>query len=390
MPKQTVRILSVGLGALFLLSACSSQGTSTSIAPTPSNANLTIWVDSELADPLATIAEQVMANTGDTLTIVEKDFSAIEAELASSSSVPDLFVGSGEWTDRLAGSGLISSLGESELAGFEPAITAATSYRGELYAIPYAVESLALVCNGEKVSSQPRDLNALTELGFKFVVNPGGDPYTLFPVQSSFGVLPLTLDEFGDWQAQSGLGDERSSEFATWIAANRSSVIPLDYGSAMNSLADGTLPCLVTGPWSVPELERSAELDIRIFDIPSVGGEPALSFGSSRAVFVSASTPNLEAAKRVAMYFATEPTQRLIHAQTGRIPAMSKLESVIADPITKGFIRTSKNSIGLPVSDAMQKTWGPWSKALNSLSSGAEDPALIWDQMLNEISKAIG
>jgi arabinogalactan oligomer/maltooligosaccharide transport system substrate-binding protein len=353
--------------------------------------NLTIWIDTELSSTVQTIAEQLQQNSGHTLNLVEKDFSTIEAELsAAGENAPDLFIGSSEWTDRLAGTGLIAPVGGDKLSGFDEAVTKGTSFQGQLYGIPYSVENLALVCNGTRVKDQPGSANELVEAGFKLVLSPGGDPYTLFPIQSSFGVLPLTLDEAGDWTEETGFTAARGKDFAKWMTQNRSLIRELDYSSAITALVDGVEPCLVTGPWSIPELRQRAEFEIRVYEIPSFGGEKAQAFSSARAVFVSAKGKNLDAAKVAANYFATEPVQLLIHNQTGRVPAMERVASGLDDEIIKGFSKAAASTLVLPGNNAMQNTWVPWTKALNALMRSEDSPEQIWDQLLAELKTAIG
>lgn len=379
---------------VLLLAGCvaSTQDATQPAGPgTSSGVNLTIWIDNELASTVETVAEQIQQNTGHTLSFVEKDFSTIEAELsAAGDAAPDLFIGSSEWTDRLASAGLIAALGGSGLSGFDEAVTNGTSFQGQLFGIPYAVENLALVCNGERVRNQPGSANELVEAGFKLVLSPGGDPYTLFPIQSSFGVLPLTLDESGDWTEATGFSAARGKEFAKWLSQNRSLIRELDYSSAITALVDGVEPCLVTGPWSIPELRQRAEFDIRVYEIPSFGGEKVQAFTSARAVFVSAKSKNLDAAKEAANYFATEPVQLLIHNQTGRVPAMERVASGLDDELIKGFSKAAASTLVLPGNNAMQNTWVPWTKALNSLMRSDESSDQIWDQLLAELKTAIG
>jgi arabinogalactan oligomer/maltooligosaccharide transport system substrate-binding protein len=389
--KALVALLFAGVLAL---SGCMSPAQDSTDAqgegPT-SGVELTIWVDSELSSTVETISEQLKQTTGHSLSFVEKDFSMIEAEIsASGDNSPDLFIGSSEWTDRLAGAGVVASLADGNLSGFDAAVTQGTSYQGELFAIPYSVENLALVCNGARIKSQPGSANELVEAGFKLVLSLGGDPYTLFPIQSSFGVLPLTLDETGDWTEQTGFNAARGKEFAKWLTQNRSLIRELDYSSAITALVDGVEPCLVTGPWAMPELRQRADFEIKVYQIPSFGGEKAQAFSSARAVFVSAGSKNLDAAKQAASYFATEPVQLLIHNQTGRVPAMESVAAGLDDDIVKGFSRAAASTLVLPGNKAMESTWVPWTKALNSLLRSDQSSDQIWSQLLAELKTAIG
>lgn len=393
MSKTSSQLLTAFAATALLLAGCSSGTASNSSEPTApsSGVSLTIWVDPELSETTATIAAQLKQNTGHTLDFVEKDFSNLEAELsAAGADTPDLFIGSSEWTTRLAASGFIAPLGPSGLPGFSEAVTSGTEYQGQLYGVPYAVENLALVCDGERVDRQPASGESLTTIGYRLVLNPGGDPYTLFPLQSSFGVLPLARDEFGDWTEETGFEAQRGEEFALWLAANRNLIRELDYSSGVSALINGAQPCLLTGPWSIPELRERAKFELKVYRFPSFGSEPALVFSSARAVFVTAAGENLEAAIETARYFATEPVQLLIHNQTGRIPAMQAAASATRDPVIIGFAEAAGSSVVLPGNLAMQNSWAPWTRAVNALIRSDEDPVRIWEQLLSEIKTAIG
>ena len=391
-----MRKSSLTLSALFsigalLLSGCSqaeTQPSQSQTAQASGGSTLTIWVDAELSDTAKTLAEQYAQDTGGTLSIVEKDFYQIEAELAS--GAPDLFIGSSEWTDRLAAAGAISPIGEQEPAGFETRVLQGASYQGVLYGIPYAIESLALVCNGDELKQQPSSLNELTDAGYNVIVTPGGDPYTLFPIQSSFDVYPLALDENGDWQEQSGLGSARSKEFASWLGENQSLFSQLDYSAGIAAFVDGQETCLLTGPWAISEILNRAKFTVSVYDFPSVGGSQPLSFATARAVFVAASSANQDQAKRVANYFANSATQLLIYKQTGRIPAKAEVISQIQDPVIKGFAKAAAWSVVLPNSKLMQNTWAPWSKTLNTIITTDDDPQITWDLMVQDLAKVSG
>ncbi len=378
------------IGSLFL-SGCSQsepQPSQSQTAQASGGSALTIWVDAELSDTAKTLAEQYAQDSGGTLNIVEKDFYQIETELAA--GAPDLFIGSTEWTDRLAAAGVIAPVSEQEPAGFETRVLQGASYQGVLYGIPYAIESLALVCNGDELKQQPSSINELTDAGYNVIVTPGGDPYTLFPIQSSFDVYPLALDENGDWQEQSGLGSARFKEFASWLGENQSLFSQLDYSAGIAAFVDGQETCLLTGPWAISEILNRAKFTVSVYDFPSVGGSQPLSFATARAVFVSASSANQDQAKRVANYFANSATQLLIYKQTGRIPAKAEVISQIQDPVIKGFAKAAAWSVVLPNSKLMQNTWAPWSKTLNTIITTDDDPQITWDLMVQDLAKAAG
>jgi arabinogalactan oligomer/maltooligosaccharide transport system substrate-binding protein len=386
-PSQKLALLSV---SILTLVGCSQPEapTQSQTAASSDGAALTIWVDAELKEVANTLAEQYSQDTGGTLNVIEKDFYQVEAELASGS--PDLFIGSTEWVDRLAQAGSVVSIGEPNRSGFEQRVLQGASYQGQLYGIPYAIESLALVCNGDELKSQPGSLTELTDAGYNVIVTPGGDPYTMFPIQSSFEVYPLELDETGDWVETSGLGSPRSKEFATWLGDNKSLFTSLDYSAGIAAFVEGQETCLLTGPWAISEILNRANFKVSVYDFPSVGGSQPLSFATSRAIFVSAQSQNQEQAKRVAEYFANSATQLLIYKQTGRVPAKADVISEIEDPVIAGFAKAAAWSVVLPSSELMQNTWAPWSKTLNTILTSDEDPQITWDLMVQDLAKVSG
>lgn len=386
-PAQKLALLSV---SILTLVGCSQPEapTQSQTAASSDGAALTIWVDAELKEVANTLAEQYSQDTGGTLNVIEKDFYQVEAELASGS--PDLFIGSTEWVDRLALAGSVVSIGEPNRSGFEQRVLQGASYQGQLYGIPYAIESLALVCNGDELKSQPGSLTELTDAGYNVIVTPGGDPYTMFPIQSSFEVYPLELDETGDWVETSGLGSPRSKEFATWLGDNKSLFTSLDYSAGIAAFVEGQETCLLTGPWAISEILNRANFKVSVYHFPSVGGSQPLSFATSRAIFVSAQSQNQEQAKRVAEYFANSATQLLIYKQTGRVPAKAEVISEIEDPVIAGFAKAAAWSVVLPSSELMQNTWAPWSKTLNTILTSDEDPQISWDLMVQDLAKVSG
>jgi arabinogalactan oligomer/maltooligosaccharide transport system substrate-binding protein len=386
-PAQKLALLSVSILTLVGCSQPQAPTQSETAAPSDGVA-LTIWVDAELKEVADTLAEQYAQDAGGSLNVVEKDFYQVEAELLG--GAPDLFIGSTEWTDRLAQAGSVVSLGEQNRSGFEKRVLEGASYQGQLYGIPYAIESLALVCNGDELKSQPRSLTELTDAGYNVIVTPGGDPYTMFPIQSSFEVYPLELDESGDWVEASGLGSPRSKEFATWLGENKTLFTSLDYSAGIAAFVEGQETCLLTGPWALSEILNRANFKVSVYDFPSVGGSQPLSFATSRAVFVSALGSNQEQAKKVAEYFANSATQLLIYKQTGRVPAKAEVISDIEDPVIAGFAKAAAWSVVLPSSPLMQNTWAPWSKTLNTILTSDEDPQITWDLMVQDLAKVSG
>lgn len=343
--------------------------------------DLVFWVDEELYSVAEVVAEQYFQDTGATLNL--EQLSIAEIRLALELEKPDLFIGSHEWVDSLAGSGVVTQVDEESLSNFQASSVEAFSYGGIPFGVPYSIESLALVCNSRLMPSQPDSFNSLVDKNYRVVLSPGSDPYLLFTLQSSFAILPLGLDAYGDWESRPGFDQPNAIEFGSWLRGNRESFLELDYQAGIDLLVSGETPCLLTGPWALSTIRESAAFELVIYSVPSPGPQQANSFSSVKGLFV-ASSAHTESARVIQDYFVSEEMQRLIHLETGKIPvelgAISKLE----DPSIAGFARAAKNSIGLPESEKMSDIWVPWGTALRELVFGTREVMSVWNQLLLE------
>jgi arabinogalactan oligomer/maltooligosaccharide transport system substrate-binding protein len=372
----------------MFLTGCASGDTlpdQSAAAESSSAAVLEIWVDQELTDVATVVAEQFLVDTGAQVNVVEKRFSDIRSELQV--SVPDLFVGSHEWTDELAQAGQIAKLDASLNADMSRAASLGFQYRGESYGIPYAIESLALICDESRVATQPASLTDLNDIGFKIALSPGSDPYTLFTLQSSFDVMPLAVDEFGDWAPGTGFNNPNSKLFTDWLESERDAFTELDYGSAIEAVLSGNQPCLLSGPWALGSLQTDT-FTPKVFEFPAVGDFPARSFSTIKGLFLSSGSQNPEQAKLLASYFADSSTQQLIQLQTGRIPVENSVIATVEDSAIQGFANAAKNSIPLPASSMMQQVWAPWGLTLRSILFDGADPTESWSSMLTKLAEA--
>ncbi len=386
-----LRSVSLALASVLLLSGCSSSESQSSNSADASDSGayspvaLEMWVDQELTEVANVVAEQFLVDTGNRVIVVEKRFSDIRSELQV--SVPDLFVGSHEWTDELAQAGQVAKLDSGLNSDMTQAASLGFQYRGESYGIPYAIESLALICDENRVPTQPASLTDLNDIGYKIALSPGSDPYTLFTLQSSFDVMPLATDEFGDWTPETGFNNPNSSLFTDWLVAEREAFTELDYGSAIEAVLSGNQPCLLSGPWALGSLQTDT-FTPKIFEFPAVGDFPARSFSTVKGLFVSSGSQNPEQAKLLASYFADSSTQQLIQLQTGRVPVENSVIESVEDSAIEGFAKAAKNSIPIPASSMMQQVWAPWGMTLRAILFDGADPTESWSSMITMLAEA--
>src|SRR5690606_25962972 len=132
--------------------------------------------------------------------LVIKNFADIRADFLAqvpTGEGPDITVGAHDWLGSFIVNGVVDSV---DLAGmeseFESVALEAFTYDGQLYGLPYALETIAVVRNTALVDETPATFDEMIAMGeaagtrYPFVINTGGtagDAYTYYGFQTSFG-----------------------------------------------------------------------------------------------------------------------------------------------------------------------------------------------------------
>ena len=388
-----MRIL-LALAAVLALAGCTAAPQTSTPSPTeaaPSTGiSVEVWIDEELSESFAVFAQQFEQDTGNTLEVVVKDFYALETEFpAQLAEGPDLVIGSNEWVSAWAASGAIASVPLYELEPYA-AVSEVFTRAAVNYGLPYATENAALICNAERVSSAPNSWEDLISNQVKLAINPGGDPYLLQAVQSSFGVELFTRSETGEYSTDLALGADGGVQFASWLRGNSVDFPQLDYSSATEFFATEQTPCWYTGMWSVPAIKERVSFELVAYPLPSAGADPAAPFAASRAFFLNSKAQHPDQANQFLEFLSSDSAQQLIYETTGRQPVTDAFASAIQDRVMRGFMEASKTSVGIPDAALMQHVWGPLGIAQVRLLAVDGEPKDIWTQMVSEVSAKLG
>ncbi|PWD49505.1 hypothetical protein C8046_00985 [Serinibacter arcticus] len=119
-------------------------------APVRGSEDLVIWTDDVKFDAVQAAAEAFGEANDITVgvqAIVNTRTDFITANQAGNG--PDVLVGAHDWIGQLVANGAIDPLqvAPDALSGYAERAVSAVSYNGQLYGIPYGVESLVLYCN---------------------------------------------------------------------------------------------------------------------------------------------------------------------------------------------------------------------------------------------------
>lgn len=402
----------IGIGALALtaaavLSGCSAGGPSMDAADTSGDgAELVIWTDAEREAAITEAAKAFEEETDAKVTLVQKNFEDLRNDFIAqvpTGEGPDITVGAHDWLGALVAAGVVDTIDIGDKASkFEQVALDAMTYDGQLYALPYSLETIALVQNVDLVGTDaPATWDDMIAKGLAagterpFVINTGGetgDGYTMYGLQTSFGAPVFVQDSTGSYTTEVGMGGANGEAFASWLGANGKNgtgyiSTTVDYDINNELFASGKAPYTIQGPWAISSFEG---MNVAVNPIPSAGGQPAAPFVGVQGFYLSSKSKNaLLAQEFLTNYLGREDAQRALYEADPRIPAWKKLaEEVSSDPITAGFVASAKNGVPMPSIPEMGSVWDLWNAAQVQIINGA-DPVSTWNTMVADLEKTL-
>lgn len=411
--RRSIPVVAATLGLALTLAACSGSSGETSddasaSAPAESAGTLTVWVDDTRSGPVKEVATKFEEEKGVTVKLVQKDFGEIRDDFISQAPTgqgPDVVVGAHDWLGKLVQNGVVApiELGD-KAADFLPVSTQAMSYEGTLYGLPYSVENIALVKNKSLVAdATPATFDELVAqakaVGTDYSVliqqdEKTGDPYHLYPLQTSFGAPVFGTTGDGAYDAtQLGLDSDGGRAFAAYVSKlGAEGVLNTSVSGdvAKEAFIAGKAPYMITGPWNVGDFVN-AGIDVAIEKVPSAGGQPSQPFVGVQGFFISSKSENaLLANEFVVNYLGTKDVQLAMYEAGGRAPALqSALDEIGSDPVVAGFAEVGKDGVPMPSIPAMDTVWSDWGATEVALVNQQGDPSTLWDQMSVAIATKI-
>ena len=240
---------SLALGTAALIAGCSgttpasspsaseaaTSAAASSAAPAGEGITLTIWTDAERQEAIEGQAALFEEATGADVEVVQKNFEDLRNDFIAqvpTGEGPDITVGAHDWLGALVTAGVVDTVDVGDMAAeFEPVALEAMTYDGQLYALPYSLETVALIQNVDLVGdAAPATWDEMIQMGEAsgaerpFVINTGGetgDGYTMYGFQTSFGAPVFVQDESGSYTSEVGMGGEKGQAFAQWLYGQR-------------------------------------------------------------------------------------------------------------------------------------------------------------------------
>lgn len=408
--------LSIGAllaGSALVLSGCAgSSGDNGDSGEDANTTPITIWVDIERKPAIEPVAESFTEETGVEVKIVTKDFATVDQDFISqvpTGKGPDIIVSPHDKLGSYVSAGVVAPLELGDVAdGFAEASLQAMTYDGNVYGVPYSIENVALVRNADMVAEAVETYDEViangvaagTEYPFLVGLSPEqGDPYHLYPLQTSFGSQVFAQNPDGSYDAsQLVLGDAAGVAFADWLAtqgAAGTGVINanIDGDRAREFFLAGKSPYYLTGPWNIPAIAE-AGINYAIDPLPSAGGQEARPFVGVNGFFLSSKSTNaLAATNFIVNYLSTEEAQLALYEVGGRPPALiAAYETAAADnPDVEAFGAIGQTGAPMPAIPEMGSVWSDWGNAeLQIIKGEGGSPQEVWETAAANIQTKIG
>jgi arabinogalactan oligomer/maltooligosaccharide transport system substrate-binding protein len=373
---------------------------------------ITLWVDVERAPALKDVAAQFKEDTGITVKLEVKDFGTVDQDFISqvpTGKGPDIIVSPHDKLGAYVANGVVAPLELGDKAAlFADSAVQAMTYEGTVYGVPYSIENIALVRNAALVPEAVTTFDEVIANGEAFAgsdadkypflvgLSPDqGDPYHLYPLQTSFGAPVFGLGDDGSYNPEDlQLGNAGGLDFAAKLKEWGASGVlnaNIDGDKAKEFFLAGKSPYYMTGPWNLPDI-KAAGIDYAIDALPSAGGQDAQPFIGVNGFFLSSkSTNELAATQFIVNYLSTDAVQTALYEVGGRPPAsIAAYEAAAAsDPDVAALGAIGQGGVPMPAIPAMGSVWADWGNAQLTLIKGEGDPTEVWNTAVENIRAKI-
>ncbi len=356
--------------------------------------SLLIWADETRAAVIEELGPTFEEEYGVSLEVQQVAFGDIRDQLkvqGPAGEGPDVIIGAHDWLGELVTNSLISpiDLGE-DAANFDPIALQAFTYDGQLYGVPYAVESIALFYNTELVAEPPATWAEVRTISEEIIaadpemygfVRQDGDPFHFYPIQTSFGGYVFGENEDGSYNPEDvGIDSEGSIAALQWVVDMiNDGVMPsgLDGGTAQTLFQDGQAAMYITGPWNIDAF-TTAGVPFAIAPIPAAeeGGAPGAPFVGVQGFMINSFSEQTDLAKVFLTEFvASEEVQTALYEAGNRPSALLSVQEKIDDPNIAAILAVVQTGKLMPSNPEMSAVWSAWGDAVANAMIGSESPS---------------
>jgi arabinogalactan oligomer/maltooligosaccharide transport system substrate-binding protein len=381
-------------GIMLLLAGCGGGGASDS--GSDGGVSLTIWADDKYSRAIKGSAAQWGEQNDVQVNIqtVSKDLQTVFVTASQAGKGPDLVMGAHDWIGNLVQNGTIDPLQitDDTRAAFNELSLEGVTFNGQVYGIPYAIENVVLFRNTDLAPEAPRSLEELVAKGkelkaagkvseiMALPVGANGDAYHMYPIYTAGGGYLFGKNSEGGYDPKDlGLSKPAATKAFEKIAglgeegdgALKRSISPDNVTSVFTGKKTAFL---LSGPWQIPDLEKSG-VNYEISAIPGFqGGSEAKPFVGVQAMYVASRGRFKSLAQEFATNYFIQPEVAIALYKADRRPPPLKAafaEVAKTDPDMAKILEAGKNGDIMPAIPEMATVWDPLGKAESAVIGGA-------------------
>lgn len=411
--KNRLYLISSGILISAILLGCGPGESNSEESSAPENndgAKLVLWEDIDKAvgteEAIAAFEEEHNV----TVEVIERPYGDNVEDLrldGPGGTGPDVFAMPHDSIGTAVTEGLIKPLDVSQEVQDQYTESAMLSQMvdGEVYGLPYAVETTLLYYNRDLVDEE--NLPTTLDEWYEFSKNITGDGtygflalwdqiYYAQSIIGGYGGYIFAQDDEGNYDVEDiGLNNEGAIEAAEYIqkfyseGLFPSGIIGEQGINVLDSLfSEGKAAAVISGPWNLGPYEQ-AGIDYGVVPLPKLSnGEPMSSFVGVKSYNVSSYSEYPELAQELVLWLTNEENQLTRYENTREVPAVKALEDnpvITESDSTQAIFEQSGNSVLMPGIPEMSEVWTPADSALQTIATGSAEP----EEALNGAAEAI-
>ncbi|MCG8515433.1 MAG: extracellular solute-binding protein [Halanaerobiales bacterium] len=290
------------------------------------------------------------------------------------------------------------------LDGYTESALDALRYQGDLYGLPYAMESVAIIYNKDLLATIPPTfdqflaevlkLNKPEENQFGFMGDIG-NLYHIFGFVAGYGGYVFKNTEQGLDVDDIGLANQGAIRAANLIKTFRTSGLMPEgttYDVFDGLFQEGRLAAQINGPWAFGNYQK-AGLNYGIAPFPKLdNGEYPRTFIGVKAYYISAFSEHKEEALEFIKWLTNQENSFRHYQETAIIPTR---DDVISMPEFQGnkdfmaFAVQAGRGIPMPNVPEMMQVWDPINDALSFILRGQITPEEALPMAVEQIKENI-